>query len=135
MLIVGEFMSLSFISSSLAHIYTIYYVKKKVASTVLFTRIVSGMTFITYGQATALLTLVTLFLGELLPKALGVSKAETVSHIYSKSSSINLFQCQIYRVTKCEKGENVKTGLSLSLLNVCHHNLIVLNVEYVFVFV
>jgi Mg2+/Co2+ transporter CorB len=59
----------------------IYYVckKKKVASTVLFTRIVSGMTFITYGQATALLTLVTLFLGELLPKALGVSKAETVS--------------------------------------------------------
>jgi hypothetical protein len=111
------------------HIYILCMLKKKVASTVLFTRIVSGMTFITYGQATALLTLVTLFLGELLPKALGVSKAETVSHIYSKSSSINLFQCQIYRVTKCEKGENVKTGLSLSLLNVCHHNLIVLNVK------
>ena len=47
-------------------------------STVLFTTVVSRMPGVGFTQATTFLTLFTLFFGELLPKALGVSNAEMV---------------------------------------------------------
>lgn len=51
----------------------------QVVSTVLFTTIVSQLESISFSQATAFLTMFTLFFGELLPKALGVSNAEMVA--------------------------------------------------------
>jgi len=51
----------------------------QVVSTVLFTAVVAQLPQVTLGQATAGLTFFTLFFGELLPKALGVSNAEMVA--------------------------------------------------------
>lgn len=52
----------------------------QVVSTVLFTTVVGKLRhLISFTQATACLTVFTLFFGELLPKALGVSNAEMVA--------------------------------------------------------
>jgi putative hemolysin len=51
----------------------------QVVSTVLFTTVVGQLPQVSFAQATACLTVFTLFFGELLPKALGVSNAEMVA--------------------------------------------------------
>lgn len=51
----------------------------QVMSTVLFTTVVSQLQGVSFSKATAFLTVFTLFFGELVPKALGVSNAEMVA--------------------------------------------------------
>mmetsp|Transcript_29694 Transcript_29694/g.66593 ORF Transcript_29694/g.66593 Transcript_29694/m.66593 type:complete len:564 (+) Transcript_29694:136-1827(+) len=54
----------------------------QVVSTVLFTTVVSQIESVSFSQATLALTAVTLFFGELLPKAIGVSNPEMVARTF-----------------------------------------------------